>query len=454
MSKKYDVIIVGAGPAGLFAAYELTKKKRNIKVLLIEQGNPISKRARTETMTGMGGAGTFSDGKLHFTLVLSHEKLLDIFSAEEYKKAINYVDRLFIQFGANSPYTPENYDEAMQLVKNCQKKGIHLYLRRCKHVGSDELPKIVDTIVKTLEKREVDILCNTKINEILTKNGKVIGLKNNSKTFQAQFYLLAPGRIGASWLQEQSKEIGINYSYQQVEIGVRVEFPASLMEEHSRIMHENIYSVHVPTYDDIVRTFCPCPNGKVAIENYGQFISVNGYSNANSKSDNSNFNLTTVVQLTEPVENTLDYAIAIAKTATIIGGGKPLIQRLSDLQAGRRSTWSRINRNFVIPSLKNVTPGDISMALPHRTVTDILEGLQMLDKVLPGINSGSTLLYAPEIKLRGNRIRVNRKMQTEIPNLFVAGDGAGTSGNIVGAAISGIFAARGILNYCKQNQNK
>ena len=152
------------------------------------------------------------------------------------------------------------------------------------------------------------------------------------------------------------------------------------------------------------------------------------------------------------MENTTDYAISIARTATIIGGGKPLIQRLSDLHAGRRSTWERIGRSYVIPTLKDVTPGDISMALPHRVVTNIMEGLELLDKVLPGINSGSTLLYAPEVKLRGNRIEINRSMQTQIPNLFVAGDGAGTSGNIVGAAISGVFAARGILTFLQKRQ--
>jgi hypothetical protein len=217
------------------------------------------------------------------------------------------------------------------------------------------------------------------------------------------------------------------------------------MAEHSKIMHENIYSIQTPTFDDTVRSFCPCPNGRVALEQYGSYISVNGYSNSHSTSPNSNFNLTTEVQLTDPIENTTDYAILIAKTASLLGGNKPLLQRLADLRAGRRSTWDRIDKSYVNPTLKEVTPGDIALALPYRTVTNLLEGLEILDKVLPGVNSGSTLLYAPEIKLRGNRLKINGKMQTQIKNLYVAGDGPGTSGNIVGAAVSGIFAAKGMM---------
>lgn len=442
--KTYDTIIVGAGPAGLFAAYELSILRPKTKILVIEHGKPIETRLSTDTVSGVGGSGTYSDGKLHFTLELSHEKLLDLFSREEYQKELSYVDKLFTSFGVKAPYTPKDIKEAEDLVSFCQKNGVHLYIRRCRHVGSDFLPKIIKHLVSILKKRKVEILCNTKIEKIHKTDGRIESIASSDRTFQAKNYLIAPGRLGASWLQKQAYNLGLHYSYQKVEIGVRVEFPAAIMENHSRILHENIYSVRTPTYDDVVRTFCPCPNGSVAIENYGDYICVNGYSNAGSHTKNSNFNLTTEIQLTEPVENTTDYAIAIAKTATIIGGGKPILQRLFDLQNGRRSTWSRISKSYVVPTLRDVTPGDISMALPHRVVTDILEGITILDRVLPGLNSGSTLLYAPEVKLRGNRIQVNRDMQTEIANLFVAGDGAGTSGNIVGAAISGIFAARGI----------
>lgn len=443
----YDIAIVGAGPAGLFAAYELSKKSKQLKkIIVIEQGKPVNKRTMRDAMCGVGGAGTFSDGKLHYTPVLSHEKMLDIVPKSRYVKEIDYVDKLFAQFGVDAPYTPENIDEAQELVEFCQRKGVKLFLRRCQHIGSDNLPRVITNITNTLTRQGVKLLCNTEVEEVLTKDNLVVGLKTKNKIIKAKKYLLAPGRVGSKWLQDQATQTGLSYSYQKVEIGVRIEFPAGIMAKHSRIMHENIYSVNTPTFDDVVRTFCPCPRGYVSIEDYGEYISVNGYSNAKSNSPNSNTDLTTEIRFTNPVENTTDYAILIAKTATLLGGGKPLLQRLDDLKNGRRSTWERIEKSYVSPSLKNVTPGDIALAYPYRIVTNLLEGLEMLDRVLPGINSGSTLLYGPEIKLRGNRLKINNKMQTEIKNLYVAGDGAGVSGNIVGAAVSGIIAAKGMMN--------
>jgi len=443
----YDVAIVGAGPAGLFAAYELSKvSKKKLKIVIIDKGKMIGDRSPKEAMCGVGGAGTFSDGKLIFTPVLSHEKILDIVDRGEYISNIDYVENIFNQHGVDAPSTPENIEEAQQLVDLCNTRGINLFIKRCRHIGSNNLPAVIKKIVETLQKRGIKFLCNTDILEIqTTKNkNKITGLKTKESVIKARQYLVAPGRVGAKWLQNQAKEIGLKYSYQKIEIGVRVEFPAGVMAKHSKIMHENTYLMQTPTFDDVVRTFCPCPNGKVALERYGEYISVNGYSNARSKSPNSNFNLTTEVSLTDPVENTTEFAILIAKTATLLGGGKPLLQRLADLRMGRRSTWDRINRSYVHPTLKDVTPGDIALAMPYRIVTNLLEGLEMLDTVLPGINAGSTLLYAPEMKLRGNRIKVNQKMQSQIENLYLAGDGPGLAGNIVGAAVSGIFAARGM----------
>lgn len=446
--KKYNYIIVGAGPAGLFTAIGLVKRKKSkMKVLLVEQGSPIEERQRHETMRGVGGAGTFSDGKLHFTPVLSHVKLLDIFSLEEYQKEIDRVDRWFTKFGAEGEYTPKDLTKAKKLVEDCQKEGVYLYLRRCKHIGSDKLPKVTQNMVDFLKDKGVEFLCKTEVKEILVAKKMVVGLKTKNGLLKADKYIVCPGRIGAKWLQDQARKIGLDYSYQKVEVGVRVEFPVGIMKQHSEIMHENIYVIQTPTYDDVVRTFCPCPGGRVAIENYSDFLSVNGHSNADRgcRSENSNFDLTTEVKLTDPVENTMDYAISVARLATTLGGGKPLIQRLADLRHGRRSTWNRINKSYVKPTLTTVTPGDISMALPHRTVSNILEGLERLDRVLPGINAGANLIYAPEIKLRGNRIKINKKMQTQIKNLFMAGDGPGTSGNIVGAAASGLLAAKGAM---------
>jgi hypothetical protein len=244
--------------------------------------------------------------------------------------------------------------------------------------------------------------------------------------------------------------VGIGLTFNPVDIGVRVEVPAKVMEEVTEVSWDPKFHIMTKTYDDFVRTFCACPNGYVTTENYGNSIfGVNGHSMFHSRSDNTNFAFLVKVALTEPLEDTTEYGRLIANQANVLGGKKPLIQRLGDLKAGKRSTWERIKRSHVKPTLKEVTPGDISMAYPHRIIQDILEGLDMLSNVIPGLNSDSTLLYAPEIKFYARRVQTNEHLQTKIPNLFVAGDGAGLSRGIVGAAATGIIAARGILKFGK-----
>jgi len=443
MKKLHEVIIIGAGPAGLFAAQELNKKGIR-DILILEKGNSIEKRKKCETLYGVGGSGTFSDGKLHFSMNLSQEKLLDFCNRDEAQELIEKVEKEFLNLGVKSPVTPTDKDAVKKLIKECQKFNVRLYDRRCRHVGSDLLPKVMNKMVNNLVKSGIKIKTKTEVSKIsFKKNGFVI--ESNKGEYRSQKLLVAPGRGGTKWFQDQAKELKIHYDYQKVEVGVRVEFPASVTEDHSQVMYENIYSLQTPTFDDTMRTFCPCPNGYVAIEDYGDYVCVNGHSNSNNDSPNSNFALVQEIKLTEPVENTTDYAISIAKLATTIGGGKPIIQRLMDLKKRRRSNSSRITKSLVIPSLLNCTPGDIAMALPYRLVTNILESLEILDQILPGINAGSNFLYAPEIKLRGSKIKTNKYLETEISGLFVAGDGAGVSGNIVGAAATGIIAARGIL---------
>jgi uncharacterized FAD-dependent dehydrogenase len=442
LKKHFRVIIIGAGPAGLFAGLKLAKS--GIKeVLILEKGNSIEKRKPEETLFGVGGSGTFSDGKLHFSMTLSQEKLLDFCSRKEAMDLIDEVEKELMNFGVNSPVTPTDREAVKNLIKECQRFNVRLYERRCRHVGSDLLPVVIKKIVKKLEDNGIRIETNTEVVNInKAKKGFVIETKKGK--YESDYLLVAPGRGGTKWLQGQATNLKINYEYQMVEVGVRVEFPASVMEDHSKIMYENIYSVQTPTFDDNMRTFCPCPNGYVAVENYGDYVCVNGHSNSHNDSPNSNFALVQEIRLTEPVENTTDYAISIARLATTIGGGKPIIQRLMDLKKRRRSNARRITKSLITPTLADCTPGDIAMALPYRLVTNILETLEILDNILPGINAGSNFLYAPEIKLRGSKIRTNKDLETEIDNLFMAGDGAGTSGNIVGAAATGIIAARGI----------
>jgi hypothetical protein len=268
----------------------------------------------------------------------------------------------------------------------------------------------------------------------------------NGNSYLANNILLAPGRISAKWLQEVVEKHGIGYEFGMVEVGVRAEFPESIMKRYADALYEIVLKVRTRTFDDIIRTFCTCPNGYVAVEDYRGYVCVNGHSDSGHNSKNSNFAFVCEVNLTEPVENSIAYAESIAMVASTIGGGKPILQRLTDLRRGRRSTWSRLKKSLVKPSLTDVTPGDIAMALPHRIVTNILEGFEKLDEIMPGINSGSTLLYAPEVKFRSSRIKTDNNLQTNVSNLYVAGDAAGVSGSITGAAATGIIAARGILS--------
>jgi len=441
----FDVIIVGAGPAGIFASYELIKKRPELKIALLEQGNLIRHRARHEVMCGVGGAGTFSDGKLHYTPVLSHEKMLHLFHENEYQEILNYIDEVFTDFGVNAEYYPKNLEQTQQLVDEAAKKSVKLFIRKARHVGSDKLPKIIERFEDFLISRGVKIFPKTEIVDIIVENEIVKGvLDSTGESYLAEKVLLAPGRVNAHWLQKLSSKYNLGFTYEKVEIGVRVEFLQAVLKKHADLMYETVFMMRTPTFDDVIRTFCPCPNGYVAAENYEDFVCVNGHSNSDHNSINSNFAFVSEVQLTEPVENTIDYGKSIAKLANTIGGGKPILQRFADLEKGRRSTWSRINSGFVFPTLREVTPGDISMALPHRIVTNIIEGLRQLDQVLPGIASSHTLLYAPEIKLRSSKIKTDKNLQTKIRNLYVAGDGAGLSGCITGAAATGIIAARAI----------
>lgn len=448
IKNNYDVIIVGAGPAGIFTALELLKKSKNrLKIALIEMGKKIENRAPNEVMIGFGGAGTYSDGKLHFTPKLSHEKALHLISYDDYQLILDEIEEEFRINGVNSKFYPDNYDEVNELVSLCEKNNIELVVRKSQHVGTDKLKKVIKKMQDNLIKKGIDLITETKIVDLIIDNNIAKGVIDyEGNKIYGKYIMLAPGRINTRWLQQLSNKYNIKYMHDTVEIGVRVEFPYSIMDVYAKALYEIDFKIRTKTYDDIIRTFCSCPNGLVAIENYDGYVCVNGHSNSDHKSLNSNFAFVCEVNLTEPVENTVAYAESIARLASTIGGYKPIIQRLEDLRKGRRSNMARINKSITKPSLKDATPGDIAMALPYRIVSNILDGLEQLDKVMPGINSGSTLLYAPEVKYRSSKVKVNNDLETDIKNLFVGGDASGLSGSITGAAATGIMAARGILN--------
>ena len=459
----YDVTIVGAGPAGLFAAYELSKKNKNLNILLIEKGKfakkrccPIAENKKEcinckpcQILSGYGGAGTFSDGKLNFIPKLGKSDLFKYMSSSEAYQLIDDTEEIFNEFNMDAPTYPSNMDEAKNLEKEIAKTGAKLLIIKNKHIGSDHLPDCIEKLTNHLKANNVETLelCNVlDIKTIDELNHEIIcNYKGKEKIFKSKHVIIAPGRTGAKWVGELADKYNIPYISQSIEIGVRVEFRKEIMEDISKILYEPTIFIKTDTYGDEIRTFCSNPGGYVAKESYEGYCCVNGYSLKDKKSNNSNFAFISKVNLTSPVTDTRLYGESIAKLANTLGAGKPIIQTLQDLRNGRRSEWHRINKGFVEPTMKDCVAGDLALVLPHRILINIIEGLEKLDKIMPGINNGETLLYGPEIKFFSNEITTDNKFKLENDNIYFIGDGAGKAGNIVAAAATGLVAARDIL---------
>lgn len=457
--KKYDVVIVGAGPAGLFCAYELMQKNPKMKVALIDRGRKADTRMcpmkinggkclncnPCQILSGFGGAGTFSDGKLNFIPKLGKSDLFKYMSQSEAYELIDDTEKIFNKFEMDSDVYPSNMDEAKEISKEVAKTGARLLIIKQKHLGSDKLPGYIKNFTDFLEKDGVDIYENSNVLDIVEKTKKYILEIENKESIEAKKVVVAPGRTGAKWVQELADKYNIPYTSQSIEIGVRVEVRKEILEDITNIIYDPTIFIKTDTYTDEIRTFCTNPGGYVTKENYYGFICVNGHSLKDVKSANSNFAFISKVGLTEPVTNTRLYGESIARIANTLGDGKPIIQSLRDLKKGRRSDWKRINKGFIEPTLKDCVAGDLSLVLPHRIITNILEGLEKLDKIIPGVNNDETLLYGPEIKFFSNEIDTNNKFKLKDHDIYFVGDGAGKAGNIVTAAATGLVAARDIL---------
>ncbi len=459
--KIYDIIIVGAGPAGLFSAYHLSEKNKSI--LVIDEGfEPLKRKEYVDNkqlmvnnisniMSGVGGAGLFSDGKLNFIAKLGKTDLTEFLPMGDANQLIDDVEEIFKKFGMDGEVYPSDMEEAIEYKKKAKNHGVDLMIIKQKHLGSDKLPFYIQGMVDWLKNQGVEFKTSEHISEILVEgngNEKIVkGVKSAiGNEYYANNVIAAPGRTGSKWLYEESKKHGLTVKFRGVEVGVRVEVPKEIMEKITSIIYDPTLFIYTDKYDDQVRTFCTNRDGFVAREDYnGKFVCVNGHAEKERKSQNANFAFLSKVNLTHPMTDTYKYGKSIGQLATTIGGGKPILQRFIDLKKGRRSTWSRLNRSYVTPTLKDVTPGDISMALPYRIVTNLIEGLEKLNNIIPGIASNSTLLYAPEIKFFSTQIESDNDLHTKIKGLFIAGDGAGVAGNIVGAAATGIIAAKGLL---------
>jgi len=395
-------------------------------------------------MCGLGGAGGMSSGILNLRPDIGGDLGKLVKSAREAQKLVEEVDTIFLEHGAPRKIYGRNSKEIDELTRRAAAAGVKFIPIPQRHIGSEYLPKVVNSFKRKLERQGVKFMLNSQVEQI--GNGEVI---IDGKHIKAKYILAAPGRVGADWFAGQARKLGVKLVHGPIDVGVRIEVPAVIYESVVKVNRDPKFHIRTKTFDDFVRTFCTNAQGFVMEERYNNHIGVNGQSLRIKKSKNTNFAFLVHIELTRPITDTTAYGRSIAYLATTIGGGKPLLQRIGDLRAGRRSTWKRIERSQIEPTLRSATPGDISMALPGRIVTDILEGLERLDKVIPGVASDSTLLYAPEVKFYAMQITADEKMETNVPNLFIAGDGAGLSRGIVTAAATGLLAARGILTKAK-----
>jgi len=456
--EEYDVIIVGTGPAGIFAAWELLTSVKPLRILMLDRGLSLTERlerisrkgyrrgeAEPDVLAyGWGGAGAFSDGKLNLSPEVGGF-LKEYLDESQLHSLIEYVDSIYLRFGAPHVLEGTGTTRIQALEDEALRHGLKLIPFPIRHIGTDRCAQVLGGFMSYM-KDKVTIRFNTEVCEIIVMDGKAQGVKTTTgEEIYGKFVIIAPGRAGAGWLAKEIERLGLSTVTNPVDIGLRVETSAPIMKPLTDVVYEAKLIFYSRQFDDQVRTFCMNPYGEVVKEYHDNLYLVNGHSYSTRRSNNTNFAILVSVTFTEPFHEPIAYGQYIARLANLIGGGI-LIQRLGDLLHGRRSTEERIKRSTVQPTLKDVTPGDLSFVIPYRYLCDILEMLQAMDKLTPGLYSRDTLLYGVEAKFYSLRLKLSSNFETQIQNLFAIGDGAGITRGLIQASVSGVVAGREILS--------
>lgn len=455
---KYDVIIVGAGPCGIFTAMEMKKINPEKKIIILEKGNSIEKRTcpkrKTRSCvgctpcnitTGFAGAGAYSDGKLSLSPDVGGN-LPDYIGYETTQELINYVDKIYLSFGADEKiYGIDNKEKIHQIRKKAIRSNLKLIECPIRHMGTEVGYDIYKKIQHHLEDLGVELSFRNPVQDIILDENRTIKGVIADKEYFADKVVIAVGRDGSDWLKNICHKHDINTETGDVDIGVRVETRNEIMEELNEAMYESKLIYYTPTFDDKVRTFCTNPGGEVATEIYdGNLAVVNGhsYKSEGLKTSNTNFAILVTKHFTKPFNSPIEYGTHIAKLGNMLSGNKVLVQRYGDFKRGRRTTEDKLYRNNIVPTLKDAVPGDLSLVLPFRIMKDIEEMIEALDNITPGIASNETLLYGMEVKFYSNKVLTNGKFETNIKGLLVGGDGAGITRGLMQASVNGVVLGR------------